>query len=195
MDNSHSAPVAPRTRQRTARRRLVGMGAILVAVVTFGVAAAVGSADRSTEGGRWHPQQASLGSEGQVDNASASLSRNPISYRPETGALTASNAITAGGSGKATFVLGPRHFGVAYVPEFVGTSGGDLPAIESSPLVLGVRQLDGVVFVPEFLGASGGDLPSVESSPLVLGPRHIEGVAFVPAYVGHADGVFPENTR
>jgi len=95
----------------------------------------------------------------------------------------------------STLVLGPRHSGVVFVPEFVGASGGDLPAIESSPLVIGVRQLDGVVFVPEFVGASGGDLPAIESSPLVLGPRHTDGVVYVPVYVGHADGVFPETTR
>jgi hypothetical protein len=95
----------------------------------------------------------------------------------------------------STLVLGPRHFGVVVVPEFVGASGGDLPAIESSPLVLGVRQLEGVVFVPEYVGASGGDLAAVESSPLVIGPRHTDGVVYVPVYVGHADGVFPENTR
>lgn len=96
---------------------------------------------------------------------------------------------------ESTLVLGPRHFGVVVVPEFVGASGGDLPAVESSPLVLGVRQLDGVVFIPEYVGASGGDIPGVESSTLVIGPRHIDGVAYVPVYVGHADGVVPENTR
>ena len=96
---------------------------------------------------------------------------------------------------ESTLVLGPRHFGVAMVPEYVGASGGDLPAIESSPLVLGVRHTDGVVFVPEYVGASGGDLTPIESSPLVLGPRHIDGVVYVPVYVGHADGVFPENAR
>ena len=96
---------------------------------------------------------------------------------------------------ESTLVLGPRHDGVVFVPEFVGASGGDLPAIESSPLVLGVRQLDGVVFVPEYVGASGGELPAVESSPLVIGPRHTDGVVFVPVYVGTADGVFPETTR
>ena len=96
---------------------------------------------------------------------------------------------------ESTLVLGPRHFGVVMVPEYVGASGGDLPAIESSPLVLGVRQLEGVVFLPEYVGASGGDLPAIESSPLVLGPRHIDGVVYVPVYVGHADGVFPETTR
>jgi hypothetical protein len=95
----------------------------------------------------------------------------------------------------STLVLGPRHFGVVVVPEFVGASGGDLPAIESSPLVLGVRQLEGVVFVPEYVGASGGDLAAVESSPLVIGPRHTDGVVYVPVYVGHAEGVFPEATR
>ncbi len=95
----------------------------------------------------------------------------------------------------STLVLGPRHFGVVVVPEFVGASGGDLSAIESSPLALGVRQLEGVVFVPEYVGASGGDLAAVESSPLVIGPRHTDGVVYVPVYVGHADGVFPENTR
>jgi hypothetical protein len=96
---------------------------------------------------------------------------------------------------ESTWVLGPRHLGVVVVPEYVGASGGDLPAIESSPLVLGVRQLEGVVYVPEFVGASGGDLSAVESSPLVIGPRHTDGVVFVPVYVGHADGVFPETTR
>lgn len=96
---------------------------------------------------------------------------------------------------ESTLVLGPRHFGVVVVPEFVGASGGDLPAVESSPLVLGVRQLQGVAFIPEYVGASGGDLPAIESSPLVLGPRHIDGVVYVPVYVGHADGVFPETTR
>lgn len=96
---------------------------------------------------------------------------------------------------ESTLVLGPRHFGVVVVPEFVGASGGDLPAVESSPLVIGVRQLEGVAFIPEYVGASGGDLPALESSPLVIGPRHTDGVVFVPVYVGHADGVFPETTR
>lgn len=96
---------------------------------------------------------------------------------------------------ESTLVLGPRHEGVVFVPEFVGASGGDLPAIESSPLVLGVRHLEGVVYVPGFVGASGGDLAAVESSPLVIGPRHTDGVVFVPVYVGHADGVFPETSR
>jgi hypothetical protein len=96
---------------------------------------------------------------------------------------------------ESTLVLGPRHLGVVVVPEFVGASGGDLPAIESSPLVLGARQLEGVVYTPEYVGQSGGDLSAVESSPLVIGPRVIDGVVYVPVFVGHADGVFPENTR
>ncbi len=96
---------------------------------------------------------------------------------------------------ESTLVLGPRHFGVVVVPEFVGASGGDLTAIESSPLVIGARQLDGVVYVPEYVGQSGGDLPAVESSPLVIGPRQIDGVVYVPVFVGHADGVYPENSR
>ena len=198
MDRSHSAPVAPQTRdERASTRRLVAIGTVLVAVVVFGVAAAFGSSDRATVGVDWRPQQASPGHEGPVDNALASLSHNPneISDRLETGSLTASSANTASGSGKSTFLLGPRHFGVAFVPEFVGASGGDLPAIESSPLVLGVRHLNGVAFVPEYVGASGGDLPAVGSSPLAIGPRHTDGVVYVPVYVGHADGVFPENTR
>lgn len=97
---------------------------------------------------------------------------------------------------ESTLVLGVRQTdGVVFVPEYVGLSGGDLPAIESSPLVLGVRHTDGVVFVPEYVGASGGDLPSVESSPLVLGVRHTDGVVYMPVYVGHADGIFPEASR
>jgi hypothetical protein len=97
---------------------------------------------------------------------------------------------------ESTLVLGVRQTdGVVFVPEYVGLSGGDLPAIESSPLALGVRHTDGVVFVPEYVGLSGGDLPAIESSPLVLGVRHTDGVVFVPAYVGHADGVYPETSR
>ena len=96
---------------------------------------------------------------------------------------------------ESTLVLGPRHFGVVVVPEFIGASGGDLPAIESSPLVLGVRHLDGVAYVPEYIGQSGGDLSAVDSSPLVIGPRHLDGVVYLPVFVGHADGVYPENTR
>ena len=95
----------------------------------------------------------------------------------------------------STLVLGPRHFGVVMVPEFVGASGGDLVAIESSPLVIGVRHTDGVVFLPEYVGASGGDLAATESSPLVIGPRQIDGVVYMPVFVGHADGIYPENTR
>jgi hypothetical protein len=112
-------------------------------------------------------------------------------------ALSATLLMTRGTEPEAgsTLVLGPRHFGVVVVPEFVGASGGDLPAIESSPLVIGPRQIDGVVYLPEYVGQSGGDLPAVESSPLVIGPRQINGVVYVPVFVGHADGVYPENTR
>ena len=95
----------------------------------------------------------------------------------------------------ATLVLGPRHFGVVFVPEYVGASGGDLVAIESSPLVLGDRQLEGFAYLPEWVGQSGGDLPVTESSPLVIGPRQIDGVVYVPVFVGHADGVYPESAR
>jgi len=197
MDKSYSAPAGPQTRQeRENTRPLVAIGTVLVAVVLFGVAAAYGSSDRSTTGVSWPPQQASHGNEAPVHNASVSPSHDPNEpYRLQTGSITASSANTAIGSGTATFLLGPRHFGVVSVPEFVGASGGDLPAIDSSPLVLGARQLNGVAFIPEYVGASGGDLPAVESSPLVIGPRHTDGVAFVPVYVGHASGVFPENTR
>ena len=97
MDRSQSAPVAPQTQQgRTTARRLVVIGAILVAVAAFGAAAAFGSADRSTAGVNWHPQQASLGNEGPVDNASATLTRNAngISYRLQTNSLTANSAYT-----------------------------------------------------------------------------------------------------
>ncbi len=95
----------------------------------------------------------------------------------------------------STLVLGPRHFGVVFVPEYVGASGGDLVAIESSPLVLGDRQLEGFAYLPEWVGQSGGDLPVTESSPLVIGPRQIDGVVYVPVFVGHADGVYPESAR
>jgi hypothetical protein len=89
-------------------------------------------------------------------------------------------------------VLGARLLeGTAYIPEFVGLSGGDLPVVESSPLVLGVRITDGTVFVPEFVGLSGGDLPVVESSPLVLGVRMTDGTVFVPEYVGFNGGDAP----
>lgn len=112
-------------------------------------------------------------------------------------ALAATLLMTQGTEPEAesTLVLGPRHFGVVVVPEFVGASGGDLPAIESSPLVIGARQLGGVVFVPEYVGQSGGDLPVVESSPLVIGPRQIDGVVYIPVFVGHGDGEYPENSR
>ena len=96
---------------------------------------------------------------------------------------------------ESTLVIGPRHFGVVYVPEYVGQSGGDLTAIESSPLVLGPRHVDGVVFVPEYVGQSGGDLAAIESSPLVIGIRHLDGVVYVPEFVGHAGGTYPEDTR
>lgn len=95
----------------------------------------------------------------------------------------------------STLVLGPRHFGVVMVPEFVGASGGDLVAIESSPLVLGSRQLDGFVYLPEWVGQSGGDLPVAESSPLVIGPRQIDGVVYVPVFIGHGEGTYPEDSR
>ena len=97
MDRSQPAPVAPQTQEgRTMNKRLVVIGAILVAVVAFGAAAAFGSADRSTAGVNWHPQQASLGNEGPVDNASATLTRNAngISYRLHTNSLTANSAYT-----------------------------------------------------------------------------------------------------
>lgn len=77
-------------------RRLVVIGVILLTVIAFGVAAAFGSADRSTAGVNWHPQQASLGHEGPVDDASATLTRNAngISYQLNTNSLTASSAYT-----------------------------------------------------------------------------------------------------
>lgn len=77
-------------------RRLVVIGAILVAMVALGAAAAFGSADRSTAGVNWHPQQASLDNTGPVDNASATLTRNAngISYRLHTNSLTANSAYT-----------------------------------------------------------------------------------------------------
>lgn len=59
----------------------------------------------------------------------------------------------------STLVLGPRHSGVVFVPEFVGASGGDLPAIESSPLVLGPRHTEGVVYVPVYVGHADGVFP------------------------------------
>ena len=71
------------------------------------------------------------------------------------------------------------------VPEFLGASGGDLPVVESSPLVMGVR-MDGVVYTPEFLGASGGNTPVVESSPLTMGLRH-EGVVHTPEFLGSSE--------
>ncbi len=69
------------------------------------------------------------------------------------------SGLVASGSGKATLVLGPRHFGVVFVPEFVGASGGDLAAIESSPLVIGPRHTDGVVSVPVYVGHADGVFP------------------------------------
>ena len=77
-------------------RRLVVIGAILVAMVALGAAAAFGSADGSTAGVNWHPQQASLDNTGPVDNASATLTRNAngISYRLHTNSLTANSAYT-----------------------------------------------------------------------------------------------------
>jgi hypothetical protein len=57
---------------------------------------------------------------------------------------------------ESTLILGPRHDGVVFVPEYVGRSGGDLPAIESSPLSFGPRHIDGVAFVPEYVGTADG---------------------------------------
>ena len=57
---------------------------------------------------------------------------------------------------ESTLILGPRHDGVVFVPEYGGRSGGDLPAIESSPLSFGPRHIDGVVFVPEYVGTADG---------------------------------------
>jgi hypothetical protein len=89
-------------------------------------------------------------------------------------------------------VLGARHLdGTAFIPEFVGLSGGDLPVVESSPLVLGVRMTDGMVFVPEYVGFNGGDAPFIEASPWILGVRHLEGVVFVPEYVGTSETEVP----
>ncbi len=90
-------------------------------------------------------------------------------------------------------VLGARLLdGTAYIPEFVGLSGGDLPVVESSPLVLGVRMTDGTVFVPEYVGFNGGDAPFIEASPWILGARHLEGVVFVPEYVGTSETEVPD---
>jgi hypothetical protein len=78
------------------QRRIVLIGAILAMVVVVGVSPSFGSADRTTVGVDWHPQQASLGNEGPVDGASATLTRNSngISYRLETNSLTANSAYT-----------------------------------------------------------------------------------------------------
>ncbi len=76
------------------------------------------------------------------------------------------------------------------VPEYLGASGGDLPVVESSPLVLGFRMTEGTAFTPEYLGASGGDLPFIESSPLVMGPR-MDGVAHTPEFLGLSGGDAP----
>ena len=43
-----------------------------------------------------------------------------------------------------------------FVPEYVGLSGGDLPAFESSPLSFGARHVDGVVFAPDYVGTADG---------------------------------------
>ncbi len=97
MDRSQSAPAALQTQpDRTMKGRLVVIGSILVVVVAFGAATALGSADSSTVGVNWHPQQASQGNEGPVDNASATLIRNAngISYRLATNSLTANSAYT-----------------------------------------------------------------------------------------------------
>lgn len=97
MDSSQSAPVTSHAQLgRTMFQRLVVFGAILVAVVAFGAAAASGSADRSTVGVDWHPQQAATGNEGPVEDASATLTRNAngVSYRLETNSLTSGNAYT-----------------------------------------------------------------------------------------------------
>jgi len=68
----------------------------VVTTLALGVTAASGSADRSTVSVNWHPQQASQGHAGLVDNASATLVRNEdgISYRLHTNSLTANNAYT-----------------------------------------------------------------------------------------------------
>jgi hypothetical protein len=66
---------------------------------------------------------------------------------------------TRGEVPEITLVLGPRHSGVVFVPEYVGQSGGDLPAIESSPLSMGVRHTEGIVFVPEYVGYADGVYP------------------------------------
>ncbi len=97
MDRSQPAPVVPQTRRRrTMTQRIVVVGAILIAVVALGAAAALGSADRSTSGVNWHPQQGSLGHEGPVDDALATLTRdaNGISYRLVTNSLTPNSAYT-----------------------------------------------------------------------------------------------------
>ena len=70
------------------------------------------------------------------------------------------------------------------VPEFLGASGGDMVAFESSPLVLSDRSTPAV---PEFVGQSGGDLPADETSGLTIGPRH-DGVTHTPEYVGGSGG-------
>ena len=75
------------------------------------------------------------------------------------------------------------------IPEYLGASGGDLPVVESSPLVMGLR-MDGVVHTPEFLGQSGGDLPAVESSPLTMGLRH-EGIVHTPEFLGSSETEVP----
>jgi len=209
MDRSHSVPLAPQTRQESATtRRLLLTAAILMALIGFGAANAFGSADRSALWVTSHAPETNSATAGTAHTPSGVVTTSPAACVPSPcsapdgirNSATDSQVLfrtglVASGSGAATFVLGPRHFGVVFVPEFVGASGGDLPAIESSPMVLGLRQLGGSAFVPEYVGASGGDLPAVESSPLVIGPRHTDRVAFVPVYVGHADGVFPETTR
>ena len=69
--------------------------AIIAAVMLIG-SSVLASADRSTVGVNWHPQQASQGNAGSVDDAEASLVRKKkgISYRFATNSLNPGNAYT-----------------------------------------------------------------------------------------------------
>lgn len=77
-------------------RRRVVIGAVVVTALALSVSVAFGSTDRSTAGVNWHPQQASQGNEGAVDDATATLVRNDngISYQLHTNSLTPNSAYT-----------------------------------------------------------------------------------------------------
>ncbi len=78
------------------KRRLPILTVTVVAAVVLVGAAALASADRSTTGVNWHPQQAGQGNSGAVAGAEAALVRtdNGISYQFRTNSLTPGNAYT-----------------------------------------------------------------------------------------------------